>query len=124
MMMSSEIQQTVPAQLELQPVQVELVVIEHVQRGRTEVVDLAAELAADGPAGTGHQDAAPGDHRARRRTYDVHLVTTEQRVDANAAQIRDAHIAFECGNERRQEADQQTDGVRPGGDRGDPARCQ
>ena len=41
------VQESLTVELHLKPVKVGLVVIEHVQRGRPECLDLAAQLAAD-----------------------------------------------------------------------------
>ena len=55
------VQQRLAAELELEPVQVGLVVVEQVERRRVEAPDLPAQLAADRATGAGYQHPLAGD---------------------------------------------------------------
>jgi hypothetical protein len=92
----------------VQRVQVRLVVVEQVDRGRLEPLDLPAQLRPDGAAGAGDQHPPALDHAAGLVGGDVHLGPAEQLVDAHAAQVGQADVAFDRGQERRQVAHQQT----------------
>ena len=79
-----------------------------IQRGRVEPVDLAAQLGADRAAGAGDQDPAAVDQVAGAIGCDMHLVPAEQLVDPEPAQVGQAHVALDRGQERRQVPHQQS----------------
>jgi len=66
--------------------------------------DLAAQLLADGPAGSGDQDPGTGQHFLHRRLKDPALGPAEQVAVANRAHVRRPRRAFEGGKEGRQVA--------------------
>src|SRR5919107_882547 len=108
------VEQGPAVELQLQPVQVGLVVVEQVQRLWSECGDLAAELAADRPTRPGDQHAPSGDHGAGGGPDHPDLLPAEEPVDVQAAQVADADVALEGGDEGRQVAD-----AGPGGRAGD-----
>ena len=81
------VQQRLAPQLELQPVQVRLVVVEHDQLARAEAADLAAQLAADRAAGAGDQHPLAGDRRRGAAADHVHLGPADQRADLQRAHV-------------------------------------
>ncbi len=93
------VQQGLSVELHLQPVEVRLVVIEHVKRCRTERLDLAAQLTSYRAAGTRDQNTLALDDRAGGRPHDVHLLPPEQPIHAKAAQIADPGVALESCSE-------------------------
>ena len=72
------VEQRLPFELHLQAVQVRLVVIQQVQRRRTETLYLPAQLAADGTSRARDEDPLARHHRLRRRADHAQLVTAKQ----------------------------------------------
>ena len=70
-------------------VQGTLVALQEDQLGGLETHQLAAQLAADGSAGTGHEDALSGDVRRNGFAVDVGRLATEQVAFAHRADVAD-----------------------------------
>ncbi len=72
-------QQRLAPDLQLEPVQVGLVVVQQVQRIGPEIADLAAQFTADGPARPGDQHAPAGDQRGSLLAHHVMLARSRPR---------------------------------------------
>ena len=95
------VQQGFAVELHLQPVKVRFVVVQHMERSRSESLDLAAQFASNRASGTRHQNALALDHGARCCAHDVQLLSAEQPIDSEPSQVADSGIAFQRGSERR-----------------------
>jgi hypothetical protein len=95
------VQQGPAVQGQLDRVQGGFVAIQHYQLGRPELVQLTAELGADGPAGAGHQDPLAGEAAGDRGDIGDHRPAAEQVSDLRIAHAVNACAAAEQFLDRR-----------------------
>jgi hypothetical protein len=96
---------------ELDGVQRGLVAVEQVEPLGSVAGDLAAQLGADGSAGTGHEHPAPGEVAGDLVDADVDLVAAEQVLEVDVADVGDVHLAVDDPGQRREHLDRHVGSV-------------